>query len=91
MELQDKQDIHAQLLEDEDHDQTELVHGFDEVLEHVGEYGRYQMEWFAIIVAGMLSGAFVNYSLYYFTLSPVYDCIKIGSTEYSHCTKKDIC
>ena len=49
------------------------------------------MEWFAIIVAGMLSGAFVNYSLYYFTLSPVYDCIKMGSTEYSKCTKVDIC
>ena len=46
--------------------------------------------WFAIVVAGMLSGAFINYSLYYFTLQPVYQCQ--GSTGiWTICQQEDIC
>lgn len=46
----------------------------DDILIHIGGVGKYQISWFIVVVAGMLSGAFINYSLNYFTLQPIYQC-----------------
>lgn len=64
----------------------------DDILIAIGGVGRYQLTWFGIVVAGMLSGAFINYSLYYFTLSPIYLCENYGGqTGWTTCTQKEIC
>ena len=47
---------------------------FDQILDEIGGFGKYQLIWFIIVVTGMLSGAFILYSLYYFELVPVYQC-----------------
>lgn len=46
----------------------------DDVLERVGGCGRYQVLWMTVIILGMTSGAFINYTLNYLELEPQYLC-----------------
>tara|TARA_B110000285_G_C14976067_1_gene539028 strand:+ start:266 stop:421 length:156 start_codon:yes stop_codon:yes gene_type:complete len=45
-----------------------------EIMSKLGGTGKYQITWLIIVATGMLSGGFINYSLYYFTLEPIYLC-----------------
>jgi len=44
-------------------------------LEAIGGVGKYQVIWYIIVVIGMLAGAFILYSLYYFSMIPDYNCL----------------
>jgi hypothetical protein len=63
----------------------------DDIITNIGGVGRYQVQWSIILVLGMVSGAFVNYSLYYFTLNPVYECLLPGETGWISCTTDHFC
>ena len=52
---------------------------FDTVLENISTgWSRFEVFYFVIIVAGMLSGGFIFYCTNYFTIDPVYTCILPG-------------
>lgn len=43
---------------------------FDIILDEIGGFGVYQLMYFNVIVTGMVSGAFILYSMNYFELEP---------------------
>ena len=49
----------------------------DEILEDLYANGRkrYHLVYFTSILTGMLAGAFVLYSIYYFEIRPRWDCL----------------
>ena len=68
---------------------TAPVDVIDDTLVAIGGVGMYQIKWFIIVVAGMLAGAPINYSLYYFTIQPIYLCLE--GKKWSECVQADIC
>jgi len=65
----------------------------DGILEEIGAVGPYQVFYFLVILSGMIAGAFILYSLYYFDLQPDYLCIFKGQEAqgWQSCKQKDIC
>jgi len=61
----------------------------DDLLEQMGGCGKYQIRWFIIVVMGMVSGAFILYSIYYLELPQVYSCTIFDPTSQSY--KIDSC
>ena len=52
---------------------------FDTVLSNISSgTSCFSILYFVIIIAGMLSGCFIFYSINYFTIDPVYTCIPVG-------------
>jgi hypothetical protein len=65
---------HKELLETRESSTCTNLIDIDDILDNIGGSGRYQISWFIIITVGMLSGCFINFSIYYFTLDPIYLC-----------------
>ena len=66
----------------------------DEIIEEIGGFSKYQFMHMSIVVMGMIAGAFILYSLYYFEIDPEYQCQFKNSTiadEWHLCKKHDIC
>lgn len=56
-------------------EQVKSASHFDVILDEIGGFGVYQLVYFNVIVMGMVSGAFVLYSMNYFELEPALECL----------------
>ena len=82
---------HKELLEQRNSSTCNNLIDIDDILENIGGSGRYQISWFIIITAGMLSGCFINFSIYYFTLDPIYLYQDKITNKWETCYQEDIC
>ena len=54
---------------------------FDKILDELGGVGFYNIAHFVNVLTGMVSGAFILYSLYYFEIAPPYLCDIDGTVK----------
>lgn len=61
-------------------------------MEQIGGVGLYNIIHFLIVDIGISSGSFILYSIYYFTIDPVYFCdYNDAPGVFTECKKKQIC